>query len=88
MINELKAMHIDFTRPYFNMSVEACRAAGVRGGRRSGRSRRLRQLAQALAVTATRPEPKLETANEASMLLDQRFPHLRNAWVRPMRPIV
>jgi len=32
-----------------------------------------------------RPEPVLETAHQASLLLDERFPHLRNAWDRTAR---
>jgi hypothetical protein len=63
-------MHLDYTRPYFNMSVAACRNAGARGGRRSARNRRLRAQAQAI-LSVSLPEPKLETAHEASMLLNE-----------------
>jgi hypothetical protein len=78
-------MNIDSTKPYFNMTLTACRAAGARGGRRSGRSRRFRALAHAAATVASHPEPELETAHQASMLLDERFPHLRSAWPRKAR---
>jgi hypothetical protein len=78
-------MNIDYTKPYFNLTISACCAAGARGGRRSGRARRFRALAHAAATVACRPEPELETAHQASMLLDERFPHLRNAWPRHAR---
>jgi hypothetical protein len=78
-------MNIDYAKPYFNMTITDCRAAGARGGRQSGRSRRSRALARAAATVASRPEPELETAHQASMLLDERFPHLRNAWPRSVR---
>ncbi len=78
-------MNIDYTKPYFNMTITVCRAAGARGGRRSGRSRRFRVLAHATATVASRPAPESETAHQASMLLDERFPHLRNAWARDAR---
>lgn len=75
-------MNIDHTKPYFNMTISACRAAGARGGRRSGRTRRLRASAQPGVTAASRPAVELETAHQASMLLDEQFPHLRNAWPR------
>jgi len=77
-------MIFDYTKPYFNMSIAACRAVAL-GGRRSARNRRLRRLTQPPVVTPSRPVPELETAHQASMLLDARFPHLRNAWFRPTR---
>jgi hypothetical protein len=73
-------MNLDYTKPYFNMSLGACRTTGRRGGRQSAMNRRLRRLAQAPAAIG--PEPAIETAHQASMLLDERFPHLRNAWGR------
>ena len=76
------AMNLDHDRPYFNMNIAACRAAGTRGGRRSARNRRVHRLAQPPVRTASCPQPEQETAHQASMLLDERFPHLRNAWVR------
>ena len=76
------AMNLDHDRPYFNMNIAACRAAGARGGRRSAHNRRVHRLAQPPVPTASRPQPELETAHQASMLLDERFPHLRDAWVR------
>ncbi len=74
-----RAVNFDYTKPYFNMTIAACRAAGRRGGRRAAMNRR--QLAQSAFPAATSPEPHRETAHEASTLLDQRFPHLRSAWV-------
>ena len=74
-------MTIDHTRPYFNMDIHACRIAGARGGRRSARTRR-RRLAEPSVSTASYAEPEVETAHQASMLLDERFPHLRGAWSR------
>ena len=78
------AMHIDFTRPYFNMNIEACRAAGARGGRRSARNRRLREVHQPPQSTQI-GEPHLETAAEAIAALDARFPWLRGAEHREAR---
>ncbi len=78
-------MNIDYTKPYFNLTIAACRLAGAHGGRRSGPTRRSRALAHAAATVASRPERELETAHQASMLLDERFPHLRNAWPRHAR---
>jgi hypothetical protein len=78
-------MNFDHTKPYFNMSLAACRRAGALGGRRSARNRRLCRLTQATASEARRPAPELETAHQASLLLDECFPHLRNAWVRTAR---
>jgi len=71
-------MTLDYSRPYFKMTIAACRHAGAVGGRRSGRSRRLRQASETRAANAL-GEPRSETAHEASRLLDERFPHLRNA---------
>jgi hypothetical protein len=84
-INELKGMNLDYTKPYFNMSMAACRAAGARGGHRSGLNRRLRRPAQPPFPNASHPEPVLETAHQANMFLDERFPHLRNGWDRTAR---
>ena len=70
-------MNFEFGKPYHNKTIEQCRAIGARGGRRSGMNRRLRCVAQPPA--ASRPAPEPETAHEASMLLDQKFPWLRGA---------
>jgi hypothetical protein len=78
-------MNLDHTKPYFNMTLTACRAAGARGGRRSALSRRLRAPPQPVVAAASHPEPELETAHEASLLLDAQFPHLRHAWARKVR---
>jgi hypothetical protein len=77
-------MTLDYSRPYFKMTIAACRHAGAIGGRRSGRTRRLRQASQARATEAI-AAPQSETVHEASMLLDEKFPHLRNAWARTNR---
>ena len=58
---------------------------GGRGGRRSALNRRLRRLAAALDLeSAPVPEPEAnpETAHEASVLIDVRYPHLREAFAR------
>lgn len=78
-------MTIDHTRPYFNMTIAACRIAGAIGGRRAARNRRLRRRAEPPVPAASHPEPEVETAHQASMLLDERFPHLRGAWNRSAR---
>ncbi len=78
-------MNLEFGVPYHHKTIDECRAIGARGGRRSGMTRRARRLAQVAARAIDCPEPELETAHEASMLLDGRFPHLRNAWVRRPR---
>jgi hypothetical protein len=78
-------MNLDYTKPYFNMTLTACRSAGARGGRRSARSRRLLALPQPVVAAASHPEVELETAHEASLMLDAQFPHLRNAWPRRVR---
>lgn len=74
-------MNLEFGIPYHHKTIDQCRAIGARGGRRSGMVRRARRLAQAETL-ARHHESQLETAHEASMLLDERFPHLRNAWVK------
>jgi len=70
-------MHFD-QRPYFNMTIGACRRAGAIGGRRSARNRRLLNANRAPVAPET-AEPSLETAAEAIALLDAQFPWLRGA---------
>ena len=67
-------MNLDHDRPYFNMTIAACRRAGAIGGGRSGRSRRLRQ-----AIPCREIELHVETTAEAIALLDRQFPWLRDA---------
>ena len=67
-------MNLDHDRPYFNMSIAACRRAGAMGGRRAARNRRLRK-----SVQTERIEVHLETAAEAIAALDAQFPWLRGA---------
>ncbi len=74
-------MYIDFTRPYFNMSIEGCRAAGARGGRRSARNRRLRKSRETTAARVI-IEPDMETAAEAIARIDALCPWLRGAEIR------
>ena len=81
----IDVMTIDHTKPYFNLTIAACRIAGAIGGRSAARNRRLRRLAEPCVLAARHPEPEVETAHQASMLLDERFPHLRNAWNRSAR---
>jgi hypothetical protein len=78
------AMNLDYVSPYFNLTVAASRAAGARGGRRSGETRRARKLDAAIATT-TQSEVGVETAHEASMVLDAQFPWLRDAEHRSCR---
>ena len=78
-------MNLEFGTPYHNKTIDQCRAIGGSGGRRSGRNRRLRKLAEPSVRAAITPAPERETAHEASILLDKHFPHLRNARVRPVR---
>ena len=77
-------MHLAFGTPYFNLSADQCRAIGARGGRRRALNLRLRQATQ----TPSAPQVDLlpeETAHEASLLLDQKFPHLTGAEHRATR---
>lgn len=60
----------------FNKTADQCRLVGARGGRARARNRRLHRAAP-LAPTDPAPEPDQETTHEASLLLDERFPHLR-----------
>ena len=80
-------MNLEFGVPYYHKTIDQCRAIGARGGRSSGMVRRSLRQAQGIQATAIHPEPRLETAHEASMLLDAQFPHLRNAWLRTARRI-
>jgi len=75
-------MNLEFGVPYHLKTIDQCRAIGARGGRRSGMVRRARRLARIAEALARHAEPQLETAHEASLLLDEQFPHLRNAWAR------
>lgn len=61
----------------FNKTASQCRLVGSRGGRARARNLRMRQPT---ALPPTPPEPELETAHEASSLLDERFPHLCSAF--------
>jgi len=76
-------MTIDHTRPYFNLDIQACRIAGARGGRRAVRKRRLCRLAEPPVPAARHLEPERETVHQASLRLDELFPHLRDALRRP-----
>ena len=78
-------MNLEFGTPYHYKTIDQCRTIGRIGGIHSARNRRQRRLAQPPAPAATTPELKCETAHEASEKLDQLLPHLRNAWVRPVR---
>ena len=78
-------MNLEFGKPFHNKTIDQCGAIGRRGGVRSGRNRRLRRLAEPSVPATITPAPERETAHEASMLLNELCPHLRNAWVRPVR---
>ena len=62
----------------FNKTIDQCRIIGARGGRARVRNRRMRSL-QATPKTAEVPVSRLETAAEASALLDRQFPWLVGA---------
>ncbi len=70
-------MNLDYSRPYHNKSIDQCRSIGRRGGLASARTRRLRARCQP-APTVEHAPPQ-ETAHEASMLLDAKFPWLAAA---------
>jgi hypothetical protein len=74
-------MYIDFTRPYFNMAIAACRAAGARGGRRSAQNRRLQKISEE-SVRRELIEPREETAAEAIARIDALCPWLRGVEIR------
>lgn len=76
-------MNLDHSRPYFNMTVDRCRTAGGRGGRRSAIARR-RLARQAPVLPET--EPHVETAAEAIARLDALCPWLRGAEMRGTLP--
>jgi hypothetical protein len=78
------AMNLAFGIPYFNLSAERCRAIGTRGGRRRALNLRLRHAVQAPSAPQADSVPE-ETAHEASLLLDQKFPHLTGAERRARR---
>lgn len=62
----------------FNKAIDQCRMIGVRGGRARARNLRMRKL-QATPKTSKVPLSRLETAAEASALLDRQFPWLIGA---------
>jgi hypothetical protein len=69
------AMNLAFGTPYFNIATDRCRAIGARGGHRRALNLRLRQASKAPSAPQLDLLPE-ETAHEASLLLDQKFPHL------------
>ena len=77
-------MILEFGKPYHNKAIDRCRTIGRFGGLRSARNRRQRRLAQP-TPTSISLELKRETAHEASVLLDAKFPWLKDAWMRPAR---
>lgn len=66
----------------FNKTSDECRRVGARGGRASAISRRM-GLATWPASIPDEIEVDAETAHEASVLLDDLFPHLKNAFGTP-----
>jgi hypothetical protein len=70
-------------RALFNKTAPECRFIGVRGGRASAVSRRLYPAMWPTAEPTDEPEFDPESAHEASVLLDERFPHLRWAFAKP-----
>ena len=69
-------MTFDHDRPYFNMTIAACRRAGSIGGGRSGWSRKRCQPTQ---ESHENIEVHRETARQAIARLDARFPWLCGA---------
>ena len=63
----------------FNQTVPQNRRNGARGGRAFARNLRLRKLLAPPPPPAP-AEPAPETAHEASLLLDQKFPWLAGAF--------
>lgn len=78
-------MNLEYGTPYHHKTVEQCRTIGRIGGLRSARNRRWRKLAQPPKPLSISQEPESTTAHEASILLDARFPWLKDAWMRPAR---
>jgi hypothetical protein len=76
-------MNLEVGTPYHNKTIDQCRTIGRIGGLRSARNRRQRRLAQPPTATSMSQERECETAHEASILLDARFPWLEDAWMRP-----
>jgi hypothetical protein len=67
----------------FNKTIPQCRLLGARGGRAYGRNLRLRKL-QVLPTQPASPLPERarQSVREASLLLDQQFPWLADAFAR------
>lgn len=61
----------------FNKTAAQCRLVGARGGRARARNLRLRRRT---TPPPAPPEVGKETAHQASALLDEQFPHLRDAF--------
>jgi len=62
----------------FNKTAAQCRRVGARGGR--ARARNLRLCRPTTQPPPAPPEHEPETAHEASVLLNERFPHLSVAF--------
>ncbi len=66
----------------FNKTADQCRLVGARGGRARARNLRLLRAHRPATPQPVAPEPEYdpESAHEASLLLDEQFPHLRAAF--------
>jgi hypothetical protein len=66
----------------FNKTSEQCRLVGARGGRARARNLRLLRAHMPATPPPAAPEPEFdpETAHEANLVLDERYPHLRDAF--------
>ena len=64
----------------FNQTIQQCRLSGARGGRAFARNLRLRRLQAPVPPAVPIPLRLLETAHEASLLLDRQFPWLAGAF--------
>jgi len=62
----------------FAKTAAECRAVGARGGR--ARARNLRLCRPTTPPPPASPEHEPEGTHEASLMLDEQFPHLRDAF--------
>jgi hypothetical protein len=71
-------MNLEYGTPYYQKTIDQCRAIGARGGRRAARNRRLRQASQARETRAI-TEPDQETTAAAIASIDRLCPWLAGA---------
>jgi hypothetical protein len=76
------AMNLEFGKPFHNKTVDQCRTIGRRGGLARSRNLRLRRSCHASPLPAPAAQETVETAQQASLLLDAEYPWLRDAFRR------